>query len=102
MTYFKASHNIRHPRNATPTTLLSSSVIFFKTGFYSVSGSSLSDSCYSVSSEAAPGGAVKVSCRPRSMDHSTTHWREAESQSVDCPDGTLEKQDKRPFSTGMT
>ncbi|KAI7801758.1 dapper homolog 2 [Triplophysa rosa] len=69
-------------------------------GFYSVSGSSLSDSCYSVSSEAAPGGAVKVSCRPRSMDHSATHWREAESQSVDCPDGTLEKQDKRPFSTG--
>ncbi|KAA0709543.1 Dapper -like protein 2 [Triplophysa tibetana] len=69
-------------------------------GFYSVSGSSLSDSCYSVSSEAAPGGAVKVSCRPRSLDHSATHWREAESQSVACPDGTLEKQDKRPFSTG--
>uniref|UniRef100_A0A8C2JFZ1 Si:ch211-168f7.5 n=1 Tax=Cyprinus carpio TaxID=7962 RepID=A0A8C2JFZ1_CYPCA len=71
-------------------------------GFYSVSGSSLSDSCYSVSSEAAPGGSVKVSCRPRSLDHSATHWREAESHSTECPEGTVEKQERRPFSTGMT
>ncbi|XP_051505054.1 dapper homolog 2 [Myxocyprinus asiaticus] len=69
-------------------------------GFYSVSGSSLSDSCYSVSSEAAPGGSVKVGCRPRSLDHSVTHWREAESQSAECPEVTVEKQDRRPFSTG--
>ncbi|XP_051514295.1 uncharacterized protein LOC127418023 isoform X1 [Myxocyprinus asiaticus] len=69
-------------------------------GFYSVSGSSLSDSSYSVSSEAAPGGSVKGSCRPRSLDHSATHWRESESQIADCPEGTVEKQDRRPFSTG--
>ncbi|XP_052430926.1 uncharacterized protein si:ch211-168f7.5 [Carassius gibelio] len=69
-------------------------------GFYSVSGSSLSDSCYSVSSEAAPGGSVKVSCRPRSLDHSATHWREAESHGTECPEGTVEKQERRPFSTG--
>ncbi|XP_073676549.1 uncharacterized protein [Garra rufa] len=69
-------------------------------GFYSVSGSSLSDSCYSVSSEAAPGGSVKVSCRPRSLDHSATHWREAESHNAECPEGTVEKQERRPFSTG--
>ncbi|KTG35639.1 hypothetical protein cypCar_00028273 [Cyprinus carpio] len=69
-------------------------------GFYSVSGSSLSDSCYSVSSEAAPGGSVKVSCRPRSLDHSATHWSEAESHSTECPEGTVEKQERRPFSTG--
>ncbi|XP_016429133.1 dapper homolog 2-like isoform X1 [Sinocyclocheilus rhinocerous] len=69
-------------------------------GFYSVSGSSLSDSCYSVSSEAVPGGSVKVSCRPRSLDHSATHWREAESHSTECPEDTVEKQERRPFSTG--
>ncbi|XP_016326605.1 dapper homolog 2-like isoform X2 [Sinocyclocheilus anshuiensis] len=69
-------------------------------GFYSVSGSSLSDSCYSVSSEAAPGGSLKVSCRPHSLDHSATHWREAESHSTECPEGTVEKQERRPFSTG--
>ncbi|KAK7137844.1 hypothetical protein R3I94_013478 [Phoxinus phoxinus] len=69
-------------------------------GFYSVSGSSLSDSCYSVSSEAAPGGSVKVSRRPRSLDHSGNHWREAESLSTECPGGTVEKQERRPFSTG--
>ncbi|XP_052471154.1 uncharacterized protein LOC128027511 [Carassius gibelio] len=68
-------------------------------GFYSVSGSSLSDSCYSVSSE-APGGSVKVSCRPRSLDHSATHWSGAESQSTECPEGPVEKQERRPFSTG--
>lgn len=84
-----------------PLTILTSSVILLSTGFYSVSGSSLSDSCYSVSSEAAPGGSVKVSCRPRSLDHSATHWREVESLSTECPEGTVEKQERRPFSTGM-
>ncbi|XP_073710487.1 uncharacterized protein [Misgurnus anguillicaudatus] len=69
-------------------------------GFYSVSGSSLSDSCYSVSSEAAAGGAVKGCWRPRSLDHSATQWREAESQNAECPERTVEKQDRRPFSTG--
>lgn len=37
--------------------LLQMSMSFFQ-GFYSVSGSSLSDSCYSVSSDAAHGGPV--------------------------------------------
>lgn len=90
------------PEALLPLTLLTSSVIPLSTGFYSVSGSSLSDSCYSVSSEAAPGGSVKVSCRPRSLDHSVTRWSEAESHSTECPEGTVEKQERRPFSTGMT
>lgn len=90
------------PEALLPLTLLTSSIILLSAGFYSVSGSSLSDSCYSVSSEAAPGGSVKVSCRPRSLDHSATHWREAESHSTECPEGTVEKQERRPFSTGMT
>lgn len=68
-------------------------------GFYSVSGSSLSDSCFSVSSE-APGGSVRVGCRPRSLDHSATHWREAEAHGADASEGTLDKHDRRPFSTG--
>lgn len=90
------------PEALLPLMLLTSSIILLSAGFYSVSGSSLSDSCYSVSSEAAPGGSVKVSCRPRSLDHSATHWREAESHTTECPEGTVEKQERRPFSTGMT
>ncbi|KAL7885629.1 hypothetical protein AOLI_G00059240 [Acnodon oligacanthus] len=73
-------------------------------GFYSVSGSSLSDSCYSVASEAAPGGPVKMggTCRPHSLDHSTTQWREVEQQSVPSSEGTVpgQKGERRPASTG--
>ncbi|XP_017545624.1 dapper homolog 2 [Pygocentrus nattereri] len=73
-------------------------------GFYSVSGSSLSDSCYSVASEAAPGGPVKMggTCRPHSLDHSTTQWREVEQQSVQSSEGTVpgQKGERRPASTG--
>jgi len=89
------------PEALHPLTLLTASIILLSTGFYSVSGSSLSDSCYSVSSEAASGGSVKVSRRPRSLDHSANHWREAESLGTECPGGTVEKQERRPFSTGM-
>lgn len=89
------------PEALLPLSLLTSSIILLSTGFYSVSGSSLSDSCYSVSSEAAPGGSVRVCRRPRSLDHSANHWREAESLSTECPGGTVEKQERRPFSTGM-
>ncbi|XP_066505958.1 uncharacterized protein si:ch211-168f7.5 [Hoplias malabaricus] len=73
-------------------------------GFYSVSGSSLSDSCYSVASEAAAGGPAKMGgpCRPHSLDHSTTQWREAEQQSVQESGGTVavQKGERRPASTG--
>ncbi|KAG9272461.1 hypothetical protein AMEX_G13458 [Astyanax mexicanus] len=73
-------------------------------GFYSVSGSSLSDSCYSVASEAAPGGPIKMggTCRPHSLDHSTTQWREAEQQSVQSSEETvsIQKGERRPASTG--
>ncbi len=90
------------PEALLPLMLFTSSIILLSAGFYSVSGSSLSDSCYSVSSEVAPRGSVKVSCRPRSLDHSATNWREAESHSKECLEGTVEKQERRPFSTGMT
>ncbi|XP_030622837.1 uncharacterized protein LOC115806202 [Chanos chanos] len=72
-------------------------------GFYSVSGSSLSDSCFSVSSEAAPGGSVKMggTGRPHSLDHGATQWRETEQQSAQSPEATVEKADnRRPASTG--
>ncbi|XP_017330725.1 dapper homolog 2 [Ictalurus punctatus] len=71
-------------------------------GFYSVSGSSLSDSCYSVASEAAPGGPLKMGgpCRPHSLDHSTTQWREDEAQNGQNSRGTAQKGDRRPASTG--
>ncbi|KAB5571435.1 hypothetical protein PHYPO_G00224930 [Pangasianodon hypophthalmus] len=71
-------------------------------GFYSVSGSSLSDSCYSVASEAAPGGPLKMGgpCRPHSLDHSTTQWREDEPQNGQNSRGTAQKGDRRPASTG--
>lgn len=75
----------------------------FFPGFYSVSGSSLSDSCYSVASEAAPGGPVKMGgpCRPHSLDHSTTQWREDEQRSVKDSGGTVRKGVRRPASTGI-
>ncbi|KAK1804424.1 hypothetical protein P4O66_020436 [Electrophorus voltai] len=71
-------------------------------GFYSVSGSSLSDSCYSVASEAAPGGPVKMggTCRPLSLDHSATQWREADQPNAPSSEGTTQKADRRPASTG--
>ncbi|XP_076877491.1 uncharacterized protein LOC143526769 [Brachyhypopomus gauderio] len=71
-------------------------------GFYSVSGSSLSDSCYSVASEAAPGGPVKVggTCRPLSLDHSTTPWREADQLNAQTSEGMVQKAERRPASTG--
>ncbi|XP_062856076.1 uncharacterized protein si:ch211-168f7.5 [Trichomycterus rosablanca] len=71
-------------------------------GFYSVSGSSLSDSCYSVASEAAPGGPLKIGgpCRPHSLDHSTTQWREDEQRRAKGSGGTVQKGDRRPASTG--
>ncbi|XP_076015627.1 uncharacterized protein LOC143007988 [Genypterus blacodes] len=56
-------------------------------GFYSVSGSSLSDSSYSVSSDAAPGGPVLLAKPlklweqgPLSGDNSETLWSEATVQ----------------------
>ncbi|KAI1898672.1 hypothetical protein AGOR_G00074790 [Albula goreensis] len=77
-------------------------------GFYSVSGSSLSDSCCSVCSEGTQGalggaGGVRSSwgpldCRPRSSDHSTSQWRESRqqpSQSV-----AEDRGERRPVSTG--
>ncbi|KAI5105343.1 dapper-like 2 [Silurus meridionalis] len=71
-------------------------------GFYSVSGSSLSDSCYSVASEAAPGGPPKMGgpCRPHSLDHSTTRWREDEPQNGQNSRGSVQRGDRRPASTG--
>lgn len=76
--------------------------LLFSTGFYSVSGSSLSDSCYSVASEAAPAGPLKIGgpCRPHSLDHSTTQWREDESQNGQNSRGAAQKGDRRPASTG--
>ncbi|CAG5990344.1 unnamed protein product [Menidia menidia] len=56
-------------------------------GFYSVSGSSLSDSCYSVSSEAAHGGPAPPARPlkqweqvPESADHTDTLWSEGAAQ----------------------
>ncbi|XP_064182239.1 uncharacterized protein si:ch211-168f7.5 [Anguilla rostrata] len=77
-------------------------------GFYSVSGSSLSDSCCSVCSEGVPGalgGAAgvrsswgPVDCRPHSADHSASHWRECRQQPTQG--ATEEKGERRPVSTG--
>uniref|UniRef100_A0A3P8XRY8 Uncharacterized protein n=1 Tax=Esox lucius TaxID=8010 RepID=A0A3P8XRY8_ESOLU len=91
-------------------------------GFYSVSGSSLSDSCYSVSSEAAlaqggpvagglvrsapgpsSGGAFRLwEQRPLSADHSDNQWPEAAQQTRNQKaDETREPAaDRRPASTG--
>lgn len=56
---------------------------FFCEGFYSVSGSSLSDSCYSVSSDATHGGPVPPARPlkqweqvPVSADNTDTLWAE--------------------------
>ncbi|KAM4621480.1 uncharacterized protein ACJ7VT_005840 [Polymixia lowei] len=61
-------------------------------GFYSVSGSSLSDSCYSVSSEAAQGGPGPLARPlklwdqgPLSGDHSDTQWSENTGQMQQQP-----------------
>ncbi|KAG5853094.1 hypothetical protein ANANG_G00069460 [Anguilla anguilla] len=77
-------------------------------GFYSVSGSSLSDSCCSVCSEGvqgALGGAAgvrsswgPVDCRPHSADHTASHWRECRQQPTQG--ATEEKGERRPVSTG--
>ncbi|KAM6953341.1 uncharacterized protein FYW47_013965 [Aplochiton taeniatus] len=78
-------------------------------GFYSVSGSSLSDSCYSVSSEAAlgvPGGLARPlrlwEQRPHSADHSDTQWSEqvVRKQAAASSDGATETGERRPVSTG--
>ncbi|XP_067103521.1 uncharacterized protein si:ch211-168f7.5 [Osmerus mordax] len=83
-------------------------------GFYSVSGSSLSDSCYSVSSEAAQGGLGRLAPlsggssrlweqRPLSADHSDTQWPEAAAQKQPTAQSTEETSrvaDRRPVSTG--
>ncbi|XP_014054428.1 uncharacterized protein [Salmo salar] len=90
-------------------------------GFYSVSGSSLSDSCYSVSSEAVlaqggpvPGGQVRAGPgapsggafrlweqRPLSADHSDIQWPEAAQQPrTQRIEETTEISDRRPVSTG--
>ncbi|XP_042182250.1 serine-rich adhesin for platelets [Oncorhynchus tshawytscha] len=89
-------------------------------GFYSVSGSSLSDSCYSVSSEAslAQGGPVKGGLvragpgppsggafrlweqRALSADHRDTQWPEATQQPrTQSIEETTEITDRRPVST---
>lgn len=68
-----------------------------------MSGSSLSDSSYSVSSEVALGGPVRAggsSCRPLSADHSATQWREASQSSAQCTEEALGEEDRRPVSTG--
>ncbi|XP_076149111.1 uncharacterized protein LOC143133229 [Alosa pseudoharengus] len=72
-------------------------------GFYSVSGSSLSDSSYSVSSEMALGGLVRAggsTCRPLSADHSAIQWREASQSNAQSTEETLREEDRRPVSTG--
>ncbi|KAM9414046.1 uncharacterized protein ACWYII_025578 [Salvelinus alpinus] len=89
-------------------------------GFYSVSGSSLSDSCYSVSSEASlaqggpvkgglvragpgppPGGAFRLwEQRTLSADHRDTQWPEATQQPrTQSIEETTEIADRRPVST---
>ncbi|KAJ8282819.1 hypothetical protein COCON_G00053380 [Conger conger] len=77
-------------------------------GFYSVSGSSLSDSCCSVCSEGAQGalggaGGVRsswgpVDCRPLSADHSASQCRECRQQPNQG--ATEEKGERRPVSAG--
>ncbi|XP_063046820.1 uncharacterized protein si:ch211-168f7.5 [Engraulis encrasicolus] len=79
-------------------------------GFYSVSGSSLSDSSYSVASEVALGGSGGkacgggggggVVCRPLSEDHSATQWREASQLSTQSIEETPGEEERRPVSTG--
>ncbi|XP_029604775.1 uncharacterized protein LOC115190888, partial [Salmo trutta] len=89
-------------------------------GFYSVSGSSLSDSCYSVSSEASlaqggpgKGGLVRAGPGPPSggafrlweqralsADHRDTQWPEATLQPrTQSIEETTEIADRRPVST---
>ncbi|KAL0973876.1 hypothetical protein UPYG_G00212310 [Umbra pygmaea] len=89
-------------------------------GFYSVSGSSLSDSCYSVSSEAAQGGTIQGGLlragpgqpsggtfrlweqRPLSADHSDNQWPEAAQQprTQRIDEATEPHAERRPASTG--
>lgn len=78
-------------------------------GFYSVSGSSLSDSCYSVSSEVAlglPGGLTRPlrlwEQRPLSADHSDAQWPEpvVQKETAASSDGAKEAVERRPVSTG--
>uniref|UniRef100_A0A8C7G7Q0 Si:ch211-168f7.5 n=1 Tax=Oncorhynchus kisutch TaxID=8019 RepID=A0A8C7G7Q0_ONCKI len=101
----------------SPPHFISSTLV----GFYSVSGSSLSDSCYSVSSEAVlaqggpvPGGQVRAGPgapsggafrlweqRPLSADHSDIQWPEATQQPrTQRIEETTEISDRRPVSTG--
>ncbi|XP_018592992.2 uncharacterized protein LOC108925492 isoform X1 [Scleropages formosus] len=78
-------------------------------GFYSVSGSSLSDSCCSVCSEGGQGTAgVCIAtrgscgpwdCQPHSRDHSATQWQEARKMCHNTH-GLMQKGERRPFSTG--
>ncbi|XP_036404447.1 uncharacterized protein si:ch211-168f7.5 [Megalops cyprinoides] len=77
-------------------------------GFYSVSGSSLSDSCCSVCSEGAQGTAGGPAgvrgtwgpwdCRPRSADHSISQWQEG--RQLPSQNTVTEKGERRPVSTG--
>ncbi|XP_042562575.1 serine-rich adhesin for platelets isoform X2 [Clupea harengus] len=72
-------------------------------GFYSVSGSSLSDSSFSVASEVALGGSVKAGggpCRPLSADHSANQWREASQSSTQSAEEAPGEEERRPVSTG--
>ncbi|XP_048885150.1 uncharacterized protein si:ch211-168f7.5 isoform X1 [Brienomyrus brachyistius] len=79
-------------------------------GFYSVSGSSLSDSCCSVCSDGAQGavgtcvgsrgGCCPWDCRPHSADHSASQWQDAKKPPSQSTQAVLEKGERRPFSTG--
>ncbi|XP_058877048.1 dapper homolog 2 [Acipenser ruthenus] len=71
-------------------------------GFYSVSDSSLSNSCASVLSEGPGGGSLgTVPPRPRSTDDSATHWPEFRLQPQKQPgEPHPERESRRPVSTG--
>nr|XP_015194228.1 PREDICTED: dapper homolog 2-like [Lepisosteus oculatus] len=66
-------------------------------GFYSVSGSSLSASCGSVCSE-GPGG--PWARRPHSADHSAAQWPGARLQPAPLQQTRPERGERRPVSTG--
>ncbi|XP_056138538.1 uncharacterized protein si:ch211-168f7.5 isoform X2 [Lampris incognitus] len=76
-------------------------------GFYSVSGSSLSDSCYSVSSETAQGGPGPPA-RPLRLweqgplcsDHSDTQWLEATGQQQQQQQPAVKFSEEVPDMTG--
>ncbi|MBN3277078.1 DACT2 protein, partial [Polyodon spathula] len=71
-------------------------------GFYSVSDSSLSNSCASVLSEGPGGGSLRtVPPRPCSTDDSATRWLEFRLQPQNQPgEPHPERESRRPVSTG--